>query len=158
MTKSHPLFQTLLASNALTFKPPLGFFRGFVLDKGGNNEKGMDMKKRGVVPVIDLVRVFALAEGVRKVNTWDRLTQLETIEGGVLSSSMIEDLRDAFELISMIRLRHQASQIEKGQAPDNYVPPEDLSVLERRHLKDAFEVISNTQGIMSTHYKADRFR
>jgi CBS domain-containing protein len=71
---------------------------------------------------------------------------------------MIEDLRDAFELISMIRLRHQASQIEKGQAPDNYVPPEDLSVLERRHLKDAFEVISNTQGIMSTHYKADRFR
>ena len=158
MTKSHALFQTLLASNALTFKPPLGFFRGFVLDKGGNNEKGMDMKKRGVVPVIDLVRVFALAEGVRKVNTWDRLQQLETIEGGVLSSSMIEDLRDAFELISMIRLRHQAAQIEKGQAPDNYVPPEDLSVLERRHLKDAFEVISNTQGIMSTHYKADRFR
>lgn len=51
---------------------------------------------------------------------------------------MIEDLRDAFELISMIRLRHQAAQIEKGQAPDNYVPPEDLFRLRAPSLKRCF--------------------
>ena len=78
-------------------------------------------------------------------------------QGGI-SASMVDDLRDAFEFISMVRLQHQAKQIEKGLKPNNYVPPEELSALERRHLKDAFEVISTMQEMMSSRYHADRFR
>ncbi|MBO0612250.1 MAG: hypothetical protein RL122_421 [Pseudomonadota bacterium] len=157
-TKASTLFQAFMASNALGFKPPIGFFRGFVLDKDkdGSDEKGMDMKKRGVVPVIDLARLYSLAGGLRPINTWERLEAIA--EAGVMNRSMIEDLRDAFEFISTVRLQHQAKQIEKGLKPNNYVPPEELSSLERRHLKDAFEVVSSMQDGMTTRYKADQFR
>lgn len=156
-TKKQTLFQAFMAGNALSHKPPLGFFRGFVLDKAGNDEKGMNMKKRGVVPVIDMVRLFSLASGLPQINTWERMDAIAA-EGKVLQQSTVDDLRDAFEFISMVRLQHQAAQIEKGQEPNNYVPPEELSALERRHLKDAFEVISSAQDSMASRYQADRFR
>jgi CBS domain-containing protein len=156
--KSKTLFQTLMASNALNHRPPLGFFRGFVLDKESvdSDEKGMDMKKRGVVPVIDLARVYTLAGGLPAVNTWERLNAIATSHG--MSQTDMDDLKDAFEFISMVRLQHQAKQIEQGQKPNNYVPPEELSTLERRHLKDAFEVVSNLQDLMSNRYQVSRFR
>lgn len=157
-TKSKTLFQAFMAGNALSHRPPIGFFRSFVLDKEhvDSDEKGMDMKKRGVVPVIDLARVYTLAGGLHAVNTWERLDAIAASNG--ITQVNIDDLKDAFEFISMVRLQHQAKQIEQGQKPNNYVPPEELSALERRHLKDAFEVVSNLQDFMSTRYKADNFR
>lgn len=158
-TRVQTLFQAFMAGNALSYKPPLGFFRGFVLDRDSKNaeaEKGIDLKKRGVVPIIDMVRVYALAGGLSVINTWDRLDALK--ESGVLSAATVDDLRDAFEFISMVRLQHQARQVEKGQAPNNYMPPEELSALERRHLKDAFAVVAGMQESMASHYQADRFR
>lgn len=157
-TKKQTLFQAFMAGNALSHKPPLGFFRGFVLEKTKEKgvEKGMDMKKRGVVPFIDLARVYTLAGGLSPINTWDRLEALS--EAKVFTGSVADDLRDAFEFITTVRLQHQAAQIENGQEPNNYVPPEELSALERRHLKDAFEVISTAQDSMSHRYQADRFR
>ncbi|WP_298611760.1 DUF294 nucleotidyltransferase-like domain-containing protein [uncultured Thiothrix sp.] len=157
-TKSRTIFQAFMASNALSHRPPIGFFRSFVLDKESvdSDEKGMDMKKRGVVPVIDLARVYTLAGGLHAVNTWERLDAIAASNG--ITQVDIDDLKDAFEFISMVRLQHQAKQIEQGQKPNNYVPPEELSALERRHLKDAFEVVSNLQGFMTTRYKADNFR
>ena len=157
-TKASTLFQAFMASNALSHKPPLGFFRGFVLEKEkeGSDEKGMDMKKRGVVPIIDLARVYALASGLSAINTKERLEALAA--SGGMSQVNVDDMLDAFEFISMVRLQHQAKQIEKGQKPNNYVPPEELSALERRHLKDAFEVISTMQDTMTSRYHADRFR
>lgn len=157
-TKAQTLFQAFMAANALSHRPPIGFFRSFVLDKESvdSDEKGMDMKKRGVVPVIDLARVYTLAGGLHAVNTWERLDAIAASNG--INQVNIDDLKDAFEFISMVRLQHQAKQIERGQKPNNYVPPEELSALERRHLKDAFEVVSNLQDFMSTRYKADNFR
>lgn len=158
-TKVQTLFQAFMAGNALSHKPPLGFFRGFVLDKDSKNEhaeKGMDMKKRGVVPIIDMARVYALAGGLSSINTWDRLDALKA--SGGLTAATVDDLRDAFEFISMMRLQHQARQIENGQSPNNHMPPEELSALERRHLKDAFAVVADLQESMASHYQADRFR
>jgi len=158
-TRNQTLFQAFMAGNAMSHRPPLGFFRGFVLEKDRKNasaEEGMDLKKRGVVPVIDMARLYALAGGLAPINTWERLDAIA--EAGVLTRSRVDDLRDAFEFISMVRLQHQAHQIERGQAPNNYVPPEALSSLERRHLKDAFDVVSSLQDSMSSHYQTDRFR
>jgi len=158
-TKVQTLFQAFMAGNALSHKPPIGFFRGFVLDKDSKDaqaDKGMDMKKRGVVPVIDLARLYALAGGIAPINTWERFEAIA--EAGLMTRTTVDDLRDAFEFISMVRLQHQAKQIENGQKPNNYVPPEELSALERRHLKDAFEVIATMQESMASRYQADRFR
>lgn len=156
-TQKGSLFQAFMAANALNYHPPLGIFKGFVLEKNGDNEKALDMKKRGVVPVIDLARVYALAHGLDTLNTCERIDAVGKIPGGLTEGSAA-DLRDALEFISTTRLEHQALQIEAGHAPDNFVPPEQLSALERRHLKDAFEVVSDAQRSMEHRYQAGRFR
>ena len=156
-TKVGTLFQAYIAANALGNQPPLGIFKGFVLEKNGDNIKALDFKKRGVTPVIDLARVYSLVMGLPLLNTFERLDAIAEAPGGI-SDERIADLKDAFEFISMTRLEHQAMQIEAGKEPDNFVPPEELSTLERRHLKDAFEVVATVQSTMASNFQANRFR
>jgi CBS domain-containing protein len=74
----------------------------------------------------------------------------------VLSRDMAENLEDALEYIALLRIRHQANQIRNGQKPDNYVPPTELSELEREYLKDAFKVIRTMQESLETRYQTGR--
>ena len=75
-TRNSSLFQRLLAENAQTFQPPLNFWGGLASERNAAGEKIIDLKKRGVVPVIDLARVYALAQGLPALNTVERLQAL----------------------------------------------------------------------------------
>ncbi len=148
--QSNSIFIAHLVSNALTHTPPLGFFRNFVLIRGGEHKHRFDLKHSGVAPIIDIARVFALEAGIGEVNTHDRL--IAEREASALSESGARDLLDAFEFISILRLKHQARQIQGGQLPDNFVAPADLSHFERNHLKDAFQIVKTIQSSMAhTH-------
>ena len=154
-TRGNTIFLAYMTANALHFHPPLGIFKQFVLEKGGAEEKALNMKKRGIVPITDLARVYALSAGVNALNTRDRLEAAS--EAGVLSRSGMADLRDALEFIASVRLQHQSHQIRAGQTPDNFVPPEQLSSLERRHLKDAFDVVDTIQTAMESSNQTGNF-
>ncbi len=154
-TRGNSIFLSYMIANALQFHPPLGLFKQFVLEKGGAEEKALNMKKRGIVPITDLARVYALSAGVNALNTRDRLEAAS--EAGVLSRSGMADLRDALEFIASVRLQHQSQQIRAGEAPDNFVPPEQLSSLERRHLKDAFDVVRIIQTAMESGNQTGNF-
>lgn len=150
-----PMFLGYMAKNALNHQPPLGFFRNFVLERGGNHEKALNLKHRGVVPVIDLARVHGLAsQAVTTMNTRDRLEQAAS--AGALSSDGMDNLRDALEFIGFVRLRHQAEQLQRGENPDNFLAPDNLSQFGRNHLKDAFQVVSTMQSALEKHYQATR--
>ncbi|MBG7602354.1 MAG: cyclic nucleotide-binding/CBS domain-containing protein, partial [Gammaproteobacteria bacterium] len=149
------IFLAYMTANALHFHPPLGIFKQFVLEKGGAEKKALNMKKRGIVPITDLARVYALSAGVNALNTQDRLEAAS--KAGVLSRSGMADLRDALEFIASVRLQHQSQQIRAGQTPDNFVPPEQLSSLERRHLKDAFDVVNTIQTSIESSNQIGNF-
>lgn len=154
--RANTIFIAYMAANALQNRPPLGFFRGFVMVRDGVHDRTLDLKHRGIVPITDLARVHALSSGITAVNTTDRL---RTAAGaGALSMQMAENLEDAMEFIAWLRIQHQAKQIRAGKAPDNYLPPADLSELERLHLKDAFRVIQQMQETLVSRYQLARFR
>jgi CBS domain-containing protein len=150
MTGESPRFLGRLAANAVRAQPPIGFFRGFVLEKGGEHEDTLDLHDRGVRLVVDLARVFALAEGLPQVNTRLRLSALEGT--GRLGAERVADLKDAFEFISYVRLRHQAAQFRAGAVPDDFVPPGELSQFEKRHLRDAFQIVRQAQAVLAAAY------
>lgn len=56
-----------------------------------------------------------------------------------------ESLQAAFEYISVLRARHQAGQLRGNAGVDNFIAPELLTSVERRHLKDAFAAIATMQ-------------
>ncbi|HPY40608.1 MAG TPA: putative nucleotidyltransferase substrate binding domain-containing protein, partial [Thiolinea sp.] len=76
----------------------------------------------------------------------------------VVGEDTLADTLDAFEFISLTRLRHQARQIQAGQMANNQVVPDELSDFEQRHLKNAFEVATHFQDTMAQRYQATMLR
>ena len=147
-------FLACLARNALNRTPPLGFFKGFVMEKDGQHNNSINLKRRGTAPLADLIRVHALAVGSRSRNSFERLDDI--LDAGILPKGRAEDLRDALEFISMVRIRHQAYDVENNIEPDNNIEPEVLSDFERRNLKDAFQILSNAQNFLKFRYQAGK--
>lgn len=145
-------FLACLARNALNRTPPLGFFKNFVMEKDGRHNNSINLKRRGTAPLADLIRVHALAVGSRSKNSFERLD--DVIDAGILPKGRGQDLRDALEFISMVRIRHQAFDVENDIQPDNNIEPEHLSEFERRNLKDAFQILSNAQNFLKYRYQA----
>ena len=51
-SRANRIFIAYMAANALKHRPPLGFFRNFVLISGGDHDHTLDIKHRGTVPVV----------------------------------------------------------------------------------------------------------
>jgi len=147
-----PAFLGCLAHNAQTRTPPLGFFRDFVLETSGRHQDVLDLKRRGTAPLVDVIRVHAMASASLAQNSFRRLDDIES--AGFLTSSMTADLRDAFEFIAGTQYRHHAQRLEQREAPDNKLNPATLNTFDRRNLKDAFRVLSNAQRFLRLRYRA----
>lgn len=148
------LFLGHLVGNALSRQPPLGLFGGLAPLRSGEHKGTFDLKHHGIVPVIDLARVYALAGGDAAVNTHERLAH--AAGSGEISAGSVRDLRDALEFLCSLRIRHQAQQIAEGRAADNFLHPEELSQFERSTLKDAFGVVKTLQDVLAQRYPANR--
>ncbi|AWI83243.1 histidine kinase [Alloyangia pacifica] len=138
------IFVAHMVSNSLKHTPPLGLLRGFATIRSGEHKNTVDLKHNGVVPVVDLARVYALQGRLPEVSTRARLEA--AIAAGVVSGTGGQDLLDAYDLIAETRLEHQAGLVKRGEKPDNYLAPSDLSDFERSHLRDAFVVIKSMQS------------
>ncbi|WP_372573029.1 DUF294 nucleotidyltransferase-like domain-containing protein [Ruegeria jejuensis] len=141
---ANSIFVAHMISNALKHSVPLSLFRGLATIRSGEHRDTVDMKHNGVVPVVDLGRLYALRAQLTPVNTRARLDGAE--RSGALSPSGARDLRDAYDLIADARLEHQAAQVKAGLAPDNFMAPGSLSDFERSHLRDAFVVVKTMQS------------
>ncbi len=149
-TQNNTLFIAHLSKNALSLRPPLGFFRDFVLKQNGKHKATLDLKHNGIAPVVDLARIYALSEGISAVNTIERIQQAAGTPS--LTKASAENLIDAYEFLGMLRVEHQAKALMRGESPDNYLSPKEISKLEREHLKDAFKVIKNLQDARQSNY------
>lgn len=144
MAARNSIFVAHMISNSLKHTPPLGLLRGFATIRSGDYKNHIDMKLNGVVPVVDLGRIYALIGQLEPVNTRARL---EAAEGaGVISVSGARDLMEAYDLIAQTRLENQARLVRSGRKPDNFLAPSDMSDFERSHLRDAFVVVRTMQS------------
>jgi len=150
-TKGNTLFLAHMVANALQHQPPLGVFKGISAIRSGEHKGTIDLKHTGVVPIVDLARVYALAGGHEAVNTHDRL--VIAAAGSAISEQSARDLRDALEFIAFTRIQHQARQIAAGQPPDHHLPLDDISNFERSQLKDAFNVVQSLQNVIGQRYR-----
>lgn len=145
-------FLAAMTRNALRRTPPLGFFQDFVMEEDGRQNNSLNIKRRGTAPLADLLRIYALSLGSQARNSYQRLAVLS--ERKILPQGRAEDLRDAYEVIAMTRIRHQAAAITQHQIADNNVQPGQLSEFERKHLKAAFLVLANAQKFLKFHFQA----
>lgn len=141
------IFVAHMVSNSLSHAPPLGLWRGLATVRSGEHRDRIDLKLNGVVPIVDLGRIYALRGRLTPVNTRARIEGAKA--AGIISESGARDLLDAYDLIAQTRLDHQMKQIRNGEAPDNFMAPATLSDFERSHLRNAFVVVRTMQSAVA---------
>ena len=147
VTTASPRLLGHLSRQALSMRPPLGFFRGLVLERHGEHRDTLDIK-RPISALVQLARIHALRSGSPALSTRRRLAAAAA--AGTIDHDAASELADALELMCYLRLHHQAAQARAGRTPDNNLRPADLTQRQRRHLRDAFEIVRSAQHRLSS--------
>jgi CBS domain-containing protein len=145
------LFLGYMANKVLEFTPPIGFFKTFVVEKSGEHKDKFDLKVKGITPLLNAVRLFAMEKGLKETGTLERLEALRKSHSIVRDH--FEEIDHAFEFVMLLRIHHQFEQIQQGRPPDNFINPNDLSNLERKTLKESFNLMSRIQGLIVEQWK-----
>ncbi|MCU0755511.1 MAG: DUF294 nucleotidyltransferase-like domain-containing protein [Xanthomonadales bacterium] len=140
------LFLGHMVGNALSARPALGCFGRLAPTRTGAERGSIDLKRRGLIPIVDLARVYALKGGHVAVNTVERLRA--ALQAGELGADEAHNLIEAFEFIGALRLAHQARQIDAGLPTDNRVAVATLSGFEGAQLREAMTVIARLQQLL----------
>jgi CBS domain-containing protein len=148
---SNPALLRLLARFALSHRPPTGFFRGLVVEPTGEHRGQLDLKHRGVLPIVDLARWAGIAAGVTSASTVERLRAAAA--GGTLSETHARTLEDALTLITDLRVDHQVDRLRAGEEPDDFVDPATLTGLTRSYLREAFRAVASVQKRVAAELK-----
>ncbi|WCZ36836.1 Putative nucleotidyltransferase substrate binding domain protein [Corynebacterium heidelbergense] len=144
-----PRLHAHLAALATRREPPVGFFRGLVVDRRGKYANTLDIKNGGIAAVLQMARLFAIVAGAEALSTKGRL---EVAAGGPVSAQSAQDLSAAFGFLNSLSLERQAAQTQRGENPDYHVDPSQLSKMERENLRDAFNIIKGMQSALSMKY------
>jgi CBS domain-containing protein len=139
-------------NQAVTNRPPIGFFGSFVVEKSGEHKDQLNLKARGINPLVDMVRFFALEKGCRATGTLERLEALR--ETHTIVREYAEELAQALDFLLLLRVHSQFRQASDGVAVDNFITPSRLTNLEKRTIKDAFHLIARVQDQVLERYKA----
>jgi CBS domain-containing protein len=134
----------LLARFALSFRPPTGFLRDFVVEHSGEHRGQLDLKHGGLIPIVDLARWAGMGAGVTSGSTRERLRAAKA--AGTLEGTDASTLLEAFGLIFSLRLDHQVEQVRRGEAPDDFIDPRQLNPLARSYLREAFRAVASVQS------------
>ncbi|AVZ39655.1 MULTISPECIES: putative nucleotidyltransferase substrate binding domain-containing protein [unclassified Dietzia] len=144
-------FQAHLARIACEWRPPLGFFRGLVVERRGEYRNTLDLKAGGIAPVVQIARVYALSAGLDEVSTLGRLDA--AAGAGVIARADAEDLSEAFRFLRGLTYSHHARQIADDDPQDNHLDPGTLSSADRHRLRAAFRIIAGVQGSLALKYR-----
>ncbi len=125
-------------------RPPLGFFRRFVVEKSGEHRSELDLYEKGIRPLVDAVRAFAIQRGVENYSTWRRVLELKEHS----NFAHAEDIEHALEYLLTLLIHHQLEQLEAGEEPDNFINPENLANIEKKTLKETFHLIATLYDLL----------
>jgi CBS domain-containing protein len=140
---ARPRLLRLLLRVGITPRPPTGFLRDVVVEHSGAHRGRFDIKRGGLLPIVNLARYGAVAAGSRVTGTVERLRVAG--RAGALDRPTTESLEAAFDLLTSLRLAHQVEAVREGRPPDDFIDPRTLNPLARRYLRDAFRAIASTQ-------------
>ena len=146
-------FLAFLTHNALNNRPPLSFFRRFLVDHSGKYGNTFDLKLHGLMPLIDLARVLALeGQFLESTNTFDRLAHAgERLPD---ARALTANATDAFRYLLDLRMGHHLNLLEAGQKPNNHIDPEKLSKTQQRMLRAVFSTVGDMQESLELRHGA----
>ena len=138
-----------LAAAALRRRPPLGFLGHL----RGEHRGRIDLKAHGTAPIVDLARLFALEAGSPATATAARLRA--AAEHGTAGDHRRRPRRGVRVPAAgpPAATRPVAWRLER--APDDVVALAELTMLQRRWIKDALHLVHTCQESVRIAYRID---
>jgi CBS domain-containing protein len=134
-------FLKLMAVNAAAVDVPLGWLGRFKLD-----DRRMDLKRGGLMPIFSAARVVALQHGVAARATPERLA---AVRGkGNAAPGLVDRLTDAHKILLGAILEQQLRDLEAGIKMSNRVAPHELSAAERDQVRWALEQVGLVANVL----------
>lgn len=144
----YPIFLHHLAKGALQSPSPTGFFRQFLVEQDGQHKDSFDLKRRGLMPLIDSARVLTLQHGVKGIsNTWERYAKLAELEPN--NTELFQAGAYATKALVKFRTKQGLAHHDSGR----YIVLEQLNKEERVKLKRSFKTIKEIQEVISVRFK-----
>ena len=144
-------FLPYMVQNALGSRPPLSFFRRFVLERSGEYRHTFNVKRRGIKPLTDAARVLAIQLGyLDSVNTEDRFQYIAQQIPGL--KTVAEDALDAYGYLTELRFMHHLRGIERGEKLNNQINPSDLNNTQQNMLKVVFATVQDVQDALARRF------
>ena len=147
-------FLPFMVQNALGNRPPLSFFRRFVLERSGEYRHTFNIKRRGLRPLVDTARILAIElRYLSSANTVDRFEHI--IREMPAMASIAENALDAYNYLDERRFIHHLRAIERGEKLNNQINPSDLNNTQQNMLKVVFATVQETQEALARRYGID---
>jgi CBS domain-containing protein len=141
--REYPDFMRLMARSATGFSVALNFRGGLAVERHGDQAGRVDLKHGAIIPLVNVVRFHALANGVTISPTLDRIQAVASL--GSLEQAEADALSEAFEAIMRLRFEHHAELIAAGSAPDNLIDAQELTPIARSELREALHSVRRGQ-------------
>jgi len=150
LSRNHNILRQMHGEEDGRHKVPLGLFNTFITEKGGTHKKEIDMKRSGLIFLIESARVLAMKHSIRETSTIKRIQAL--VAKGIIQSDDSEYFENAYRVILHHTFMAQADNyLNKGTA-DYYLNPHELSERSQELLKQAFKAISTLQDIVGSEF------
>lgn len=150
--KNNILFFDYLGNEALHKNPPLSFFKKFNLEEEGNKKGTFDIKKRGILPLVDSARLFALRQNLKGINnTYLRFKQLAILDSEF--SEIYLNCAEAFLILSKFKILEGLKYDSSG----DYINIEELSKVDREKLKNALFPMKELEDLIKDKFQLTQF-
>ena len=137
-----------LALDATIIEPPIGIF-------GIKHIKHIDLKKYGIYPIANGVRVLSLDNEILEItNTEERIEELSELE--VISRNLSNNLHESYGFIQDLRLKHQSKAILTNGEGNNIISVRKLDKLDSLVLKESLKIVSSFQKLLKSRYAVER--
>jgi len=143
-------FLKAMANLVTDYRPPIGMFGSLLVEKSGEHANRIDLKKSCLTPIINIIRLCAFESNIPETCTFERLSVLKTAHPTMRTVG--DDIAQALEFISLLRIRRQLEQVSMGAVPDNFINPKKLSSFEQRNLKEICRLIARLLDDIAVQY------
>jgi CBS domain-containing protein len=150
--KTHYNFMDYIATVTVENRPPLGFLKRFVVDKSGEHKDELNLYQKGLIPIAYSSMVFAIEKNIFDRPTIKRLRKL----GEKYDFTTALDLIKAYEYLYTLLIHEQVVKGEQSILVDDFINPERLGNLEKKTLKESFQLIANVYDTIEKSYRTER--
>ncbi|MGM0845238.1 MAG: DUF294 nucleotidyltransferase-like domain-containing protein [Bacillota bacterium] len=143
--------QQLLRKDAIRFRIPINAL-GRINLKGRN--KTFNIKKAGLMQMVNMIRIHSIKHGIKEVNTIQRLNALKEMK--VFHPRDAENAKTALHYLLYYRLTQNLSELAENRELSNELEIEQLTKEDKRKLREALQIANRMQQVMEISFNRNR--